>query len=84
MGIDIEPRNFSQSCFEVSNFMIRLVRCDKTIQFIEKKTEQKDLTIWHNCLGHGLRLASSSLDKLLDKRRRTKEKVSILLEPSFF
>ena len=29
--IDVEPRKFSQGCFEVSNFMIRLLRNDDTV-----------------------------------------------------
>ena len=36
--IDVEPAKFSQGCFEVSKFMIRLL-CDMTMQFIEKMME---------------------------------------------
>ena len=83
--IDTNPALYSQGCFEVSNFMITLLRYDETIPreddgavrfdaLIEKfkvkfdGTSQWTVHAWITFL----------------TKRRTKEKVSILLEPELF
>ncbi len=58
-------------------------------QFIDKKMEQSDLTIWQNCWSQGLRVLRIGQLKLRSASWQkgggpTEEKVSILLEPWFF
>ena len=63
--IDIGSGKFDSDC------------CDMTIQYVEKKTEQQvSIEKWVY-----LALVSSDTDKLLAKRRRSKEKIPVLLEP---
>ena len=54
--IDVDPGKFSQGCFEVSCFMIELLRHDDTLH--------RDLTTWQNCLSQGLRVLRNGQLKL--------------------
>ena len=80
--MDVDPGNFSRVCFEVSKFMIIWLRHDDTVhreddgvvrfddlaeKFKSKfdGTSQRSIEAWKTLLG---------------KRRRTEEKVSVMLE----
>ena len=83
---DIEPAKFSQGCFQVSKFMIRLLRHDDTAH------REDDGAVRFDDLAESFtsRFAGTSHWSIqawisfLGKGRRTEEKVSVLLQPSFF
>ena len=74
---DVEPGKFSQGCFEVSNFMIRLLRHDDTLHREDDGAVRfDDLAELFKLRLQVLRTCKSSLDQLPGKRRRTEEKVA--------
>ena len=63
--------------------MIRLLRLDEAVHRKEDGAVRFDdlASIFRSAFDGHLTLVNSSLDKLHGKKRRTKEKVSVLLEP---
>ena len=81
--IEVDPGKFSQGCFEVSKFMIRLFRHDDTVH------READGSVGFHGLAEKFKAKFDGTSQwtveawiaFLAKRRRTEEKVSILLEP---
>ena len=65
--------------------MNRSLRHDDSVHREEDRSVRFDdlASIFRSEFDGDLALVNSSLDKLLGKRRKTKEKVSVMLEPSF-
>ena len=75
-----------QGCFEVSKFMISLLWRDESVHREEDGVVRFDdlAELFKSRFCGYLALGKSSLEKFLGKRRRAKEKDSMLFEPSFF
>ena len=84
--IDIEPGKFSYGCFEVSKFMIRLLRHDGSVHREDEGAVRIDdlAEMFKSRFAATSHWPIQAWISYLAKGGRTKEKVSVLLEPSFF
>ena len=81
--IDIEPGTFSHGCFEVSKSMVILLRHDESVHREEDGAVRfDDLAGFKSKFDGTLQWTTNKrLDNFSRKGRRTKENVSVLLEP---
>ena len=84
--IDGEPGKFRQGCFEVSKFMIRLLRHDDTVYREDDGAVRFDdlAELFKSRFTGTLHWSIEAWISFLAKKRRTEQKVSVLLEHSFF
>ena len=81
--IDIGPGIFNQGCFGVSKLMIRFLRHDESIYQEEDGAVRFDdvASIFRSEFDGTSHWSFRAWISFLAKRRRSKEKVSVLLEP---
>ena len=84
--IDVEPGKFSPGCFEVSIFLIRLLRHDDTGHREDDWAASFDdlAELFKSRFAGTSQWSIEAWVTVFGKRRRTEEKVSVLHEPQFF